>query len=205
MIKCILFDMDGVLIDARDWHYDALNRALLVFGYNISLESHLTTFDGLPTRKKLKMLSESYGLPLMLHEFINELKQAFTLQISYQKCKPTFNHQYALSRLHAEGYKMGVCSNSVRQSVESMMRLSNLEKYLDVLVSNEDVKKSKPDPEMYLKAMKQLECKPSECLILEDNENGIKAAKSSGANLLKVSEPNDVDYFSIKEAISKLN
>lgn len=196
--------MDGVLIDARDWHYDALNRALSVFGFNISLESHLTTFDGLPTRKKLKMLSDSYGLPLMLHEFINELKQEFTLQISYQKCKPTFNHQYALSRFHAEGYKMGVCSNSVRQSVESMMRLSNLEKYLDVLVSNEDVKKSKPDPEMYIKAMNQLGCKPSECLILEDNENGIKAAKASRAHLLKISEPNDVNYFSIKEAISRL-
>ena len=63
IIKAILFDMDGVLIDAREWHYDALNQALNHFGFHISLESHLSTFDGLPTRKKLEILSKSVNLP----------------------------------------------------------------------------------------------------------------------------------------------
>ena len=204
MIKAILFDMDGVLIDAKDWHYAALNRALEHFGYTISRESHLSTFDGLPTRQKLKMLTKSRGLPEGLHEFLNALKQSYTLEISYQNCKPAFNHQYALSKLKSEGYKIAVCSNSVRQSVEAMMKLSALEGYLDEMVSNEDVINGKPDPEMYLKAMDMLGVRPEECIILEDNEHGIQAAIASGGHLLKIGVPDDVTYQLIKARIVEI-
>ena len=203
-IKAVLFDMDGVLIDAKDWHYEALNRALEHFGYTISRESHLSTFDGLPTRQKLRMLSTARGLPQGLHEFLNALKQSYTLEISHQCCKPVFNHQYALSKLKSEGYKLAVCSNSVRQSVEAMMNLSALSGYLDELVSNEDVSKGKPDPEMYLKAMGLLDVKPEECLILEDNDHGIQAAIASGGHLLKIGVPDDVTYQAIKQRIAEV-
>lgn len=202
MIKAILFDMDGVLIDAKDWHYEALNRALGLFGYNISRESHLTTFDGLPTRQKLEMLSTAQGLPVRLHGLINALKQAYTIELSYQRCKPTFNHRYALSRLKAEGYGIAVCSNSVRQSVDSMMRLSGLEPYLDLTVSNEDVSRGKPDPEMYLKAMAHFGLTPGECLILEDNDHGIQAARASGGHLMEIGVPADVTYHRIRARIA---
>lgn len=204
MIKAVLFDMDGVLIDAKDWHYEALNRALGHFGFTISRESHLSTFDGLPTRQKLKVLSKARGLPEHLHEFLNDLKQAYTLEISHQHCKPVFNHQYALSRLKSDGYKIAVCSNSVRQTVEAMMRLSALEPCLDEMISNEDVAKGKPDPEMYLKAMSGFSVKPNECLILEDNEHGIEAALASGGHLLRVGVPSDVTYQSIKARIAEI-
>ena len=120
-IKAVLFDMDGVLIEAKEWHYEALNRALDLFGMPISRYDHLTTFDGLPTRKKLEMLSRERGLPHQLHEFINEMKQVYTMEIVHSQCKPTFAHEYALSRLKADGYKLAVCSNSVRQTVLTMM------------------------------------------------------------------------------------
>lgn len=204
MIKAILFDMDGVLIDAKDWHYEALNRALEHFGYTISLESHLSTFDGLPTRQKLRMLSSSRGLPEGLHDFLNALKQAYTLEISYQRCKPVFNHQYALSHLKKDGYKLAVCSNSVRQSIEAMMRLSSLSTHLDLIVSNQDVEKGKPDPEIYFKAMQSLKVEPNECLILEDNEHGIQAAIASGGHLIKIGVPDDVTYQAITTLISEV-
>ena len=203
-IKAILFDMDGVLIEAKDWHYDALNRALAHFGYTISRESHLSTFDGLPTRDKLKMLSAARGLPEGLHRFMNALKQNYTQEISAQRCKPVFNHQYALSKLKAEGYRLAVCSNSVRQSVETMMKLSALDPYLDLLVSNEDVTKGKPDPEMYLKAMETLAVAPEDCLILEDNDHGIQAAIASGGHLMKIGVPDDVTYHAIKARVAEV-
>ena len=203
-IKAILFDMDGVLIEAKDWHYDALNRALAHFGYTISRESHLSTFDGLPTRQKLKMLSAARGLPEGLHEFMNALKQTYTLEISHQRCKPVFNHQYALSKLKAEGYRLAVCSNSVRQSVEAMMKLSALAPYLELLVSNEDVSKGKPDPEMYLKAMAHFDLAPEECLILEDNDHGIQAARAAGGHLMKIGVPDDVTYHAIKARVAEV-
>ena len=204
MIKAVLFDMDGVLIDAKDWHYEALNMALEIFGYSISRDAHLTTFDGLPTRQKLKMLSASRNLPSGLHEFLNALKQSHTMSIMHQKCKPTFNHQYAMSKLKTDGKLLGVCSNSVRQSVVSMMQLSNLDKFLDVIYSNEDVKHGKPNPEMYVAAMNELGVLPSETLILEDNDHGIEAALASEAHLMKIGVPSDVTYQAIQARISEI-
>lgn len=202
-IKAILFDMDGVLIDAKDWHYEALNKALGLFGIEISRYDHLHTFDGLPTKVKLKILSERYYLPEELHPFINRMKQIYTTELIYQKCHPMFQHEYALSKLHNSGYKIAVCSNSIRQTIELMMDRSDLTKYLNVIVSNEDVKKAKPDPEMYLTAMDKLNMKPEECIVVEDNPNGILAGKNSGANVLEVATVYDVNYSNISRKIEE--
>lgn len=204
MIKAILFDMDGVLIDAKDWHFIALNKALEKFGMAIDRDSHLSTFDGLPTRKKLQILTRSRQLPEALHEFINHLKQIYTLEITSTLCKPTFHHQFALSRLKDEGYKMGVCSNSVRTSVHAMMNKSMLEQYLSIQISNEDVSAAKPDPEMYISCMEKLGVYPHETLIIEDNEHGIKAANASGGHLMVVGSTDAVNYQKIKEHIKTI-
>ncbi|AJC91882.1 HAD-superfamily hydrolase, subfamily IA, putative beta-phosphoglucomutase [Campylobacter subantarcticus LMG 24377] len=200
-IKAILFDMDGVLIEAKDWHYEALNKALKLFGMEISRIEHLTTFDGLPTKDKLKMLSLEKGLPVGLHGFINELKQQYTMDLVHSLCKPRFHHEYALSKLKESGYKMAVCSNSIRNTIEIMMQKASLDVYLDFYISNEDVKKGKPDPEMYNKAIERMNLHPKECMIVEDNENGIKAAKASGANVMIVGEIIEVNYENILKHI----
>lgn len=204
-IQAILFDMDGVLIDARDWHYEALNRALELFGLAIDRDAHLATYDGLPTRKKLELLSKAKGLPIGLHAFVNELKQKHTLEIAYSRCKPTFVHQRAMAKLKERGMRTAVCSNSVRNSIELMMRLSQLDRYLDLVVSNEDVENPKPAPEIYLKAMNAFGLHPHECLILEDNEHGIAAATASGAHVMVIRNPSDVVYEVLEKRISYIN
>ena len=205
VIKAIIFDMDGVLVDARDWHYNALNKALELFGYTISRYDHLITFDGLPTKAKLQMLTLEQGFPQGLHDFVNKMKQEYTMETVFSKCKPTFNHQFALSKLKSEGYKLAVCSNSIKNTIQVMMEKSKLLNYLEFFISNQDVTLGKPHPEMYLNAIKNLNLKPEECLIVEDNENGVKAAIASGANLLKVNDVNDVNYYSIKKRIEELS
>ncbi len=202
-IRAVIFDMDGVLIEARDWHYEALNRALGLFGYGISRMDHLTTFDGLPTNKKLAMLSIERGLPRGLHTFLNDLKQAYTTEITHQKCKPVFAHEYALSKLKGMGYKLAVASNSIRATVELMMEKSNLRQYLDLLISNQDVRNAKPDPEMYLTAAKDLGLQPAQCLVVEDNPNGIKAAEAAGCPVLVVHGVEDVNMTNILTAIRR--
>lgn len=205
MVKAILFDMDGVLIDAKDWHYEALNKALGLFGIEISRYDHLHTFDGLPTKVKLKMLSEQYYLPEQLHSFVNQMKQQYTAQMIHEKCHPMFHHEYALSKLHNDGYKIAVCSNSIRSTIELMMEKAMLTNYLDLIVSNEDVKKAKPDPEMYQTAIAKFGLEPNECIVVEDNPNGIAAGRASGASVLAVSTVYDVNYENIKELIDKIN
>jgi len=196
-IKAVIFDMDGVLIDAKDWHYVALNRALGLFGMDISRYDHLVTYDGLPTKKKLQMLSVERGLPTALHDFINHMKQQYTLEIIHSQCKPRFYHEYALSRLKQEGYKLAVASNSIRKTVQIMMEQSGLLGYIDFYLSNQDVKLGKPDPEIYNKAIEKLDLSPGECLVVEDNQKGVQAAIASGAWLMEVEQVEQVNYQNI--------
>lgn len=205
MIKAVIFDMDGVLIEAKDWHYEALNRALRLFGHEISRYAHLSTYDGLPTSKKLEMLSIESDLPRSLHGFINEMKQIYTMEIVHTQCKPTFAHELALSTLKARGYKLAVASNSIRSTVVTMMEKSNLAGYLDLMLSNEDVNRAKPDPEIYLSAMSTLGFAPDECLIVEDNDNGVKAALASGGHLLRVKDVHEVNLDNILARIKEIN
>ena len=104
------------------------------------------TYDGLPTRKKLEMLSAEKGLPSGLHSFINRLKQRYTIEYIHARCKPVFYHEYALAMLQAEGYKLAVCSNAVANSVNLMLTKADLLKYLEFYLSNEDIVKPKPIP-----------------------------------------------------------
>jgi beta-phosphoglucomutase len=203
-IKCIVFDMDGVLIDARDWHYEALNKALAIFGFEISRHDHLVTYDGLPTKKKLEILSSHSQLPKQLHSFINDLKQVFTMDITMARCSPTFCHEYAISKLKADGYRMAVCSNSIRDTITSMLSKAALIDYFDFYLSNQDVGKSKPDPEIYLKAIERFGVQPRECLVLEDNINGIRAAEDAGANVMQIDQVTDVNYTNIIKYIQKI-
>lgn len=203
-IKAILFDMDGVLIEAKDWHYKALNRALDLFGLPISRHDHLTTFDGLPTRKKLQMLSLERGLPTQLHEFLNEMKQRYTTEMVHTQCKPRFAQEHALAQLKRLGYQLAVCSNSIRDTVQLMMQRAALFDYLDLLVSNEDVVHGKPAPDMYQKAMQTFGLQANECLIVEDNENGIAAARAAGGHLLVVADVEETNFQNVMERILEI-
>jgi HAD superfamily hydrolase (TIGR01549 family) len=203
-IKAILFDMDGVLIDAKEWHYEALNQALALFGMEISHSEHLVTYDGLPTKKKLEMLTQERGLPRGLHRFINEMKQEFTFLLAYTKCKPTFTHQYALASLKRSGYKMAACSNSIRKTMDILFERAAIASFFEFYLSNEDVQQAKPHPEMYTTAIKRLGCLPEQCLILEDNEHGIHAARASGAHVLVIKDIAEVNLENIQCRIEEI-
>jgi HAD superfamily hydrolase (TIGR01509 family) len=202
-ISCVLFDLDGVLVDATEWHYDALNRALRLFGFDITRYEHLSGYNGLPTRKKLEMLSVEKGLPSALHEMLSRLKQVYTREEILTRCRPVFEKEYMLSRLHTEGYKLAVCSNSIRESLQMMVHQSGLGEYFDFLVSHEDVTRPKPDPEIYSTAIARMGVTPAETLIVEDAPHGVEAARRSGAHVCQVSGFLDVEYFRVRAAIDR--
>lgn len=200
-IRAVIFDMDGVLIEAKEWHYEALNRALGLFGYTISRDEHLSTYDGLPTRRKLEILTRDHAFPESLHSFVNEMKQIYTMAIVYQSCKPRFHHEYALSRLRSDGYILAVASNSIRKTVDVMMERAHLQRYLHFTLSNQDVTRPKPDPEIYRKAAERAGVMPCECVVVEDNVRGVEAATRAGTNVLRVDSVDDVRYERVSEFI----
>jgi beta-phosphoglucomutase len=203
-IKAVVFDMDGVLVDAREWHYLALNKALDLFGYAISIDDHENSFNGLPTRKKLEILSKNNGLPQGMHGFINELKQKYTVELVHKYCRPSFKHEFALQQLKQENYKIGLASNSIIATINLMMEKTSLEKYLDSIISAESVTNGKPDPEMYLKIFEDLNVDPCNVVVVEDNQNGVLAATQAGAHVLKVADPSEVDIDRILNFIEEI-
>jgi len=205
MIRAIVFDLDGVLVDATEWHYEALNKALALFGYTINRDMHLGEYNGLPTRKKLEMLSVQKGYPRELHEFTNSLKQNYTKDVILTKCKPFFDKQLMLSKLKSDGYKLAVCSNSIRESIEIMLKKSGIIEYFDFFIGNDEGFGSKPAPDIYLKSFELLNIPKSEIVIIEDSPHGIAAAKASGAHTCEVSGFNEVNYEKIKSFINEVN
>ena len=192
-IKAVIFDMDGVLIDAREWHYLALNMALEPFGLEISLEDHLNRFNGLSTKQKLKILSTERNLPIDLHPIIEKVKQDRTLRIAAANCFPNPSHQVLLSRLKNAEVKIGLYTNSIRATTEYMLKAANIIQYFDSIVTNQDVQDPKPNPEGYLLSANKLEELPANCLVVEDGEYGILAATNAGCLVVKVESPNDVN------------
>lgn len=190
MIKLVLFDLDGVLIDAKEIHYEALNKALSE-EYRITREEHINIYDGKKTTEKLRMLTEVKGLPEKYHQCISDKKQSLTMEL-LTELKPIPEITKLFEELEAKGYKIGVCSNSIRRTVLTALSKSHLIHHCSVIISNEDVKNSKPHPEMYWKAMSIMGVLPEETLIVEDSPPGLLAAERSRAKYIRVNNPYDV-------------
>ena len=190
-IKLVLFDLDGVLIDAKEIHFQALNLAL---GSDnaISREDHINTYDGLPTLEKLKLK----GIDPSLVDEISAKKQEFTLGMISQ-LKPIPDIVNLFKMLVERGYKIGVCTNSIRKTVLTALSTTGLMKYVDIVLSNEDVKNAKPHPEMYWKAMSMMSVLPENTLIVEDSPKGLLSAIRSNAKYVRVRSPFDVTWENI--------
>ena len=205
MIKLVIFDLDGVLVDAREMHYQALNAALNKIDKDlvITRDEHLSTYDGLPTSKKLKMLSERKGLPENLHSNVWENKQKETIRIISNEMTPDHRMCQILESLKERNIKIAVASNSIRDSVKMMLLKKGLLEYIDFFYSNQDVKNPKPNSEIFLKCMIKAEVSPKETLIVEDSHVGRLAAHNSGAHVCPVTDPQDVSLEKINSHLSR--
>ena len=202
MIKLIIFDLDGVLVEAKNIHFDALNKAL--GDYAISWNEHLSTYDGLKTSQKLDMLTKEKGLSIEEHQRIWEDKQKYTLQM-LNNLQPDTHLQEVIGALSDCDYKLAVASNSIRKTVVTVLAKLGIIEYFDLIISNEDVVNSKPHPEMYWTAMSKMKCLPEETLIVEDSPYGLLAAARSKSYILRVKNPKEVTYLNIFNKIKEID
>ena len=201
-IKLIIFDLDGVLVEAKNIHFDALNEAL-GNEYAISWNEHLSTYDGLKTTQKLDMLSEKKGLPKENHKTIWERKQELTLE-KLRALEPSMDLIKTMNFLVSEGYKIAVCSNSIRKTCLTVLSKLGIMEFMDLVVSNEDVKNGKPHPEMYWKAISTMSCLPEETLIVEDSPYGLLAASRSKSHILRVKNTKETNYSNIDNKLNEI-
>ena len=208
MTKLVIFDLDGVLVEAKEIHYETLNAAIVEVTQQptmaISWEEHLSTYDGRKTNEKLDMLTVNKGLATSDHKRIWERKQQLTLQ-ALSNLPQDERLQKLFAKLKDDGYTLACCSNSIRRSVLTMLSKLGLIEFIDLIISNEDVKNSKPHPEMYWKAMSMMGVLPEETLIVEDSPPGLLAASRSRANILRVNNPKDLTTEKLYSKLQEKN
>ncbi|MDO8591185.1 MAG: HAD family hydrolase [bacterium] len=202
MIKAILFDLDGVLVNMPDGHFEALNKALSLFGAKIEQEEHFQFFNGLPTRKKIEELEKQGRVPKGLKEFINGIKQKYTKEIIPKHCVPDYSKIILLKELKNKGYILGCCSNSIKETLHLMLKSASLFELFDIIVGNDEIEHPKPHPEIYHYTFKKLKLKPHECLIIEDAPHGIASAKASGARVIEVRGTEDVNLALFEDILN---
>ena len=204
--KLVIFDLDGVLIESREMHYQSLNQALYKLDpkYVISREDHLSSYDGLNTTRKLEMLAEYKGLEKKYFDQVWQNKQKATFELIKQfPANPKLQDLFRLIRSH--GIQIAVASNSIRESVKLALLSTGVMEFVDYYVSNEDVKHAKPFPEMYWRCMTALKTLPKHTVIIEDSHLGRQAAVDSGAYLIPVTNSYDLTIDKVNEALDILN
>ena len=198
MIKVIIFDLDGVLVDTKMIHFEALNLSLKKYGYEeISIDDHVKVFDGLPTNEKLKILNKKDKLPIKNFSKINKYKQKITANLLKKKIKRK-THLLEIFKYLNKNYKIAVATNAVKSTLKICLKNLGIEKYVDFKLSNEDIINPKPNPEIYLRIFVHFGIYPSEALIVEDSHYGREAAVSSGAKLLPIKKINELNLKKIK-------
>lgn len=198
MIKCFLFDLDGVLIDSKNIHFDSLNAALsdIDIKYVISEEEQKNIYEGLPTNKKLKILTKTKGLPEYFHEKIWRNKQENSIKY-FKNLKKDLELIDFFEYIKNNQIKIGVVSNSIKETIESCLKSLGVYHLVDIIISNEDCINSKPFPDMYNYAMEKLETTPSETVIFEDSLVGRTSAVLSRAKLVHIRNRNDLTFNKI--------
>lgn len=203
MIKLVVFDLDGVLIDSKDLHYQALNLAIARVNpeWSIPYEDHLAFYNGNPTRVKLDILSKKYlDISEADKQKIADKKQEIT-QILLDSIKIDQDLVSLFNNLSKDGYKIAVASNSVRDTVKTVLNKIGVYEIVDLILSNEDVKDPKPSPEIYNSCMKYFGVAPDQTVIFEDSEIGLAAAHASGAKAVLVSNRKSVNKEFIESVI----
>ena len=201
-IKLIIFDLDGVLIETKHLHFKALNKALGEYAFDWA--EHLAVYDGLTTKQKLKVLSEKKGLPVEKHNEIWKKKQLITFEM-LRDIEPDTRLQSIMAELSKAGFKMGLCTNSIRKTAITVLAKLGLAEYMDFILSGEDVTNPKPHPEIYWTAISKMSVLPEETLIVEDSPYGLLAASRSKSYIYRVKNPSEVVVDKILSKIEQID
>lgn len=205
MAKAIIFDLDGVLIDSKEIHFNSLNLALSKVDkkFIISKTEQASTFEGLTTKSKLSILTQTRGLDVDLYEKIWLNKQRYSA-IMFSSISRDEELISFFKLIKFNGIKIAVASNSIRTTLDTCLQSLGVFDYADYTLSNEDVATPKPNPEIYNKCLSKFELQPTDAVIFEDSPIGIAAAKSCGAYVVEVGSRSDLTFDKITKSIEYL-
>ena len=186
-MNTIIFDMDGVIIDSEPLHFELERELLEELGGKIT-PKELQAFVGTTDYYMWSTFKNKFNIENSIEEMIAMKKERFLQNI--HKIDLVDNFEEFMLAVYSESYLLGLASSNNRKAVDSIIEKFNLDKYLEFIISGEEVSKGKPDPEIFLTAANKMNVKPCECLVIEDATNGIKAAKAAGMKCIGLKNPN---------------
>lgn len=200
--KLIIFDLDGVLIDACEWHFQSLNDALSeICNYKISRKDHESIFNGIPTKKKLNILSKQNLLKKIDHDLVFKKKQEYTIDKIKNHAGLDVDKIEMIKLLKKQGHIVACFTNSIEKTAHLMLKKIGVFELLDMIITNQDVKNSKPSPEGYFMVIDEFNMSIGDVIIIEDSPKGLEAAYKTGAHVIPVMNATQVNYSLVKDRI----
>lgn len=185
MIKAVIFDFDGVIIDSEPVHEEAWSIFLKKYSVQFN-ETMKMGFKGRTAKENLKRTFGEYKYGEDEINIMAHTKQSIYRDILKHKIKLVNGVERFLEDLVENEYKTALATSSVRKNLELVFSLFSLKKYFNIIVTSEEVKKGKPDPEIFLTAANKLSVNPSECVVFEDSLTGVEGAKRAGMKVVFV-------------------
>jgi HAD superfamily hydrolase (TIGR01509 family) len=191
MLKAVIFDMDGVLIDSEPFHLVVNEKIFANLGINLS-EDEYHGFIGTTHKDMWSTIKKRYNLPQSVPELVNMQVSGNIDYIKNEEIEPIKIKGVTdlLSKIARENIKIGIASSSPTEVIKLVINKLGISDYFSAIVGGEEIKKGKPSPDIFLKAAKRLKSKPFDCIVIEDSKNGVLAAKAAGMKCIGFKNPN---------------
>jgi HAD superfamily hydrolase (TIGR01509 family) len=189
MMKAVIFDLDGVLIDSEPLHANADNQLLVESGINVPLD-YFDRFVGWTNKAMWEQIKKEYPLTLSYEELTGRQMMLKLKLLQEMHFEPVSGIPELLEALKRNHIPMAIASSSPRQFIEAVIDKIRIEKYFISWISGEEVMRSKPEPDIFLKAAELLKVNPQDCIVIEDSESGTIAAKRAGMKCIGYRNPN---------------
>jgi beta-phosphoglucomutase family hydrolase len=189
MLEAVIFDMDGVLIDSEPFHLVVNEKIFANLGINLS-EDEYHSFIGTTHKDMWSMIKKRYNLPQPVPELVNMQVSGNINYIKTEEIEAIDGVINLISEIKKENIKIGIASSSPTEVIELVTKKLGISNYFSAIVGGEEIKRGKPSPDIFLKASKRLNSKPSDCIVIEDSKNGVLAAKAARMKCIGFNNPN---------------
>ncbi|MGH4139365.1 HAD family hydrolase [Clostridium sp.] len=181
MLKAVIFDMDGVIIDSEPTHIKLENETYKKLGIEITEDEH-HSFVGATSNYMWEALKNKYKLNQTIEELTQYDRNKYFKHLNSDECEILLidGVKDLIEELHGNGVKLAIASSSPLNVIDAIAKKFHIEEYFEAFVTGDDVKRSKPEPDIFIFAAKKLGVSAENCIVIEDSHNGVLAARKAG-------------------------